>query len=79
MKRNHLNFGFKRAKKILEIEENSKIAVVGDQVLTDVLGANRCNMYSILVDPIKTKDIFITRINRLIEKRILKRYFEKNK
>ena len=79
MQRNHLNFGFKIAKKILEIEENSKIAVVGDQVLTDVLGANRCNMYSILVDPIKTKDIFITRINRLIEKRILKRYFEKNK
>lgn len=70
-----LKFGFKKAKKILQIENNNQIAVVGDQVLTDVLGANRCKMHSILVAPLKNKDIFVTRFNRLIEKQILKKYF----
>ncbi len=72
-----LKFGFKKAKKILEIEDNKTIAVIGDQVLTDVFGANRCKMYSILVKPLKKEDIFVTKINRLIEKQILKNYFKK--
>ena len=29
--------------------------------MTDVIGANRCKMFSILVKPIKEKDIFITK------------------
>ena len=66
----------KKAKKILEIEDNKTIAVIGDQVLTDVFGANRCKMYSILVKPLKKEDIFVTKINRLIEKQILKSYFK---
>ncbi len=73
-----LKFGFNKAKKILELDSKN-IAVVGDQVLTDVFGANRSNMYSILVKPLNEKDIFITRFNRMIEKRILKRYLENNK
>lgn len=71
-----LKFGFKKAKKILEIEDNKTIAVIGDQVLTDVFGANRCKMYSTLVKPLKKEDIFVTKINRLIEKQILKSYFK---
>ena len=71
-----LKFVFKKAKKILEIEDNKTIAVIGDQVLTDVFGANRCKMYSILVKPLKKEDIFVTKINRLIEKQILKSYFK---
>lgn len=71
-----LKFGFKKAKKILETEDNKTIAVIGDQVLTDVFGANRCKMYSILVKPLKKEDIFVTKINRLIEKQILKSYFK---
>ncbi len=72
-----LKFGFKKAQKMLNIN-NKNIAVVGDQLLTDVLGANRNNMYSILVKPLNNNDIFVTKINRMIEKRILKNYF-KNK
>ena len=71
--------GFKKAKKILNIEDNTSIAVVGDQILTDVFGANKCKMYSILVSPIKSKDIFVTRINRIIEKQILKKYYKDKK
>ena len=71
--------GFKKAKKILNIEDNTSIAVVGDQILTDVFGANKCKMYSILVSHIKSKDIFVTRINRIIEKQILKKYYKDKK
>ena len=69
---------FKKAKELLK-EDNENIAVVGDQVMTDVFGANRSNMYSILVEPIGEKDIIVTRLNRLIAKRILKRYYSKEK
>lgn len=68
--------GFKKAKEMLEIDKAENIAVVGDQVLTDVYGANRCNMYSILVEPIKNKDIFVTKFNRIVERKILKKYYE---
>ena len=54
--------------------ESSKIAVVGDQIFTDVLGANRMGMFSILVEPIEEKDIFITVIKRPIENYIKKKY-----
>lgn len=73
-----LKKGFKKAKDILGLE-NNQIAVVGDQIFTDVIGANRCKMFSILVKPISKKDIFITVIKRPIENWIIKRYIEKGK
>ena len=47
---------------------------IGDQIFTDILGANRCKMFSILVDPITEKDIILTRIKRPIERYIMKQY-----
>ena len=49
------------------------IGVVGDQIFTDVLGANRLKMYSILVEPISDKDLFVTRFNRKLEYVVKKR------
>lgn len=74
-----LKRGFYKAKKKINVTDNKSIAVVGDQIMTDVFGANRCKMYSILVEPIKNKDIFVTRFNRIIEKKILKKYYSVNK
>lgn len=68
-----LKSGFKRAKKILKLE-NEQMGVVGDQILTDVIGANRSKMFPILVKPIDEKDIFITKIKRPIEEFIIKKY-----
>ena len=68
-----LKSGFLRAKELLKLD-NEDIAVVGDQIFTDVLGANRCDMFSILVKPIQEKDYLITRIKRPLEKYIIKRY-----
>ena len=45
---------------------------------TDVIGANRCKMFPILVEPISKKDILITKWKRPIEKCIIKRYVRKH-
>ena len=65
--------GFKKAAKMLQ-EKNENIAVVGDQIFTDVIGANRCKMFSILVEPIEKKDLLVTKIKRPLENYIIKRY-----
>ena len=46
---------------------SENIAVIGDQLLTDILGGNKMNMYSILVDPITKHETIWTKINRSIE------------
>lgn len=56
--------------KIMKLYDRTpeQIACVGDQLLTDVYGANRLNMTSILVNPMSKKDRKITYVNRVIEK-----------
>lgn len=49
-----------------------EIACVGDQLLTDIMGANKMGMTSILINPISKKDRFVTLPNRVIEKIIMK-------
>lgn len=70
--------GFIKAKKILNLNVE-QIGVVGDQILTDVIGANRMGMFSILVKPIEEKDIWITRIKRPLENKIIKNYIQNKK
>lgn len=48
--------------------KNNEIACIGDQLLTDVWGANRVDLTSILVNPLTSKDNGVTLLNRLIEK-----------
>ncbi len=68
--------GFNRALRILNLK-NENVAVIGDQIFTDVIGANRMKMHSILVEPIEKKDIFITVLKRPIENMIKHRYIRK--
>lgn len=70
-----LKKGFKKAIKMLGLK-NNEIAAIGDQIFTDVIGANRMKIYSILVEPIEEKDIFVTLIKRPIENYIKKKYIE---
>ncbi len=53
--------------------KDNEIACIGDQLLTDVLGANRMGFFSILVNPISDNDLFGTKINRIFERRIFKK------
>jgi len=71
-----LKKGFNSAKDILGLEAKN-IAVVGDQIMTDVLGGNRSGMFTILTKPLDKRDIFITRIKRPLENIIIKRYMKK--
>ena len=61
-------------KKILELYhfKIDEVACIGDQLLTDILGANRMGLTSILVNRVAKYEMFPTRVNRFIEKRILK-------
>ncbi len=63
----------KNYKKILTVYkmEPEQIACIGDQLLTDILGANKMGMMSVLVNPISKKDRSCTLINRVIEKIIM--------
>lgn len=73
-----LKRGFKKAQKELQLEKN-EIAVIGDQIFTDIIGANRSKMFSILVNPVAKKDLFMTKIKRPLEEMIVKSYVKKQK
>ncbi len=73
-----LKRGFKKAREKLGLKSEN-IAVIGDQIFTDVIGANRNKMFSILVNPIAKKDIWITKLKRPMEEWIVKSYVKKQK
>lgn len=52
---------------------------VGDQLFTDVYGANRAGMYSILSEPINPKEEIQIVLKRYLEKVVLYFYKKKNK
>lgn len=73
--------GFLKIQKELKLAPE-QIGVVGDQIFTDVIGGNRCKMFTILVEPIDKKDLLITAWKRPIEEKIKEKYRktkEKNK
>lgn len=47
--------------------------IIGDQLISDVLGGKRLGIKTILVDPLSKKDLKITKINRLLEFLIIKK------
>lgn len=64
-----LKYGFKKALKAIGLKNPDTVILVGDQIMTDVLGGNRMGFYTILVNPIQRKsDILPTRINRKMER-----------
>lgn len=56
-----------------------EVVVVGDQLLTDVLGGNSAGFKTILVVPIVQSDAPITKFNRRIERMIMNRLRKKGK
>ena len=68
--------GFKQVQKELNLRPES-IGVVGDQIFTDIIGGNRVQMFTILVDPVTPKDYWYTAWKRPIEN-IVKRKIKKS-
>lgn len=75
-----LKGGFKKIlKKASRKYSPNEIVAIGDQLMTDVFAANRMNYTSILVKAIDRKtETWTTRINRSLEKHVLKRLMKKH-
>lgn len=58
--------GFRKALGALGLPAR-EVAVVGDQVFTDVLGGNLVGAYTVLVPPLREKEFFYTRFIRMLE------------
>lgn len=65
-------YAFRRGLKMLG-SEPARTAMVGDQLFTDVLGANLMGLFSVLVTPLSPGKLPHTRLLRRVEKRILRR------
>lgn len=68
---------FNKILRIVKYEE-SEVAIIGDQILTDILGGNRAGITTILTTPLEPKDPFWTKPNRFREMRIMKKLRDKN-
>ena len=68
--RKPLALAFHKAISQMGIKKEEAV-VIGDQVLTDVLGGNRGGFHTILVVPVAQTDGFFTKFNRFAERRIL--------
>ncbi|MCC6442305.1 MAG: YqeG family HAD IIIA-type phosphatase [Armatimonadetes bacterium] len=64
--------GLRAALKAMGIGPKAAV-MVGDQIFTDILAGNRMGLYTILVKPLTSRDFAGTKINRVMEKLVLKR------
>lgn len=70
---NHFKTYPKRLKALLKHNrlDESEVALIGDQIITDIVGGNEAGITTILVNPISTKEPLLPTIYRLIEKRVM--------
>jgi len=59
-------FGFRRAMRLMGTEA-AQTALIGDQLFTDILGGNLLGVYTVLVEPLSSRDWLSTRLVRLLE------------
>lgn len=69
-----LSLGFSNGLKILGANKKNT-AVVGDQIFTDVMGANLMGMKSLMVLPIEAEDMAAFKLKRKLEKPFTDKYF----
>ena len=53
--------------------ELSDVAIIGDQLCTDILCGNKVGIKTILVNPMSREDMILTKIFRFIENRVFKK------
>ncbi|MCX7747482.1 MAG: YqeG family HAD IIIA-type phosphatase [Clostridia bacterium] len=64
---------FLKAASIMGINPNES-AVIGDQIFTDIIGGNKLNMFTVLVNPIHKSEPLFVKFKRIVERYILARY-----
>ncbi len=65
-----LPVGINKAKKMLDLADE-EIIMIGDQIMTDIRGANSAGIRSVLVKPIIETDSWKTKFNRFWERKIM--------
>lgn len=71
-----MTMGFTKAQKQFNLPY-SQIAVVGDQLYTDILGGNIKGMYTILTVPFEMENGILFKLKRKIEHQHIKKYHRK--
>lgn len=56
----------------------SEVAIIGDQLLTDIVGGNSVGITTVLVTPIEKKDPIWTKISRMRENNIMQKLRDNN-
>ena len=76
-----LPFGYLKAVKALKLKRR-EVAIVGDQIFTDILGGRCVGVKTILLTPIKLEDGWSFKVRRYLEKGVYKLHkikdFEEN-
>ncbi len=72
-----MTYGFGKAQKIFNFE-NNEIAVVGDQIYTDIMGGNLKGMFTILVTPFSLESHFFFKLKRKLENIHINKYKKRN-
>lgn len=53
--------------------EEDEVAIIGDQLNTDILGGNKIGITTILINPVSQNDPFWVKPSRIYERRIMKK------
>ncbi|MCC5895120.1 MAG: YqeG family HAD IIIA-type phosphatase [Alkalibacterium sp.] len=69
--------GFNKALNEFDLTKD-EVLMVGDQIITDIKGANNAGIESVLVKPILDSDAWNTRLNRFVELKIMTYLINKN-
>ncbi len=56
----------------------NEIAIIGDQLLTDIVGGNKIGITTILINPSSNKNFIFSKLIRRIENRKMKKLRDKN-
>lgn len=65
--------GYIRARRMLGMKSRECV-IIGDQVFTDVVGANLCGMRSVLLEPLEPEDGLSFRVRRYFERGLREKF-----
>lgn len=68
-----LTRGLRKIKRNYHLKKK-EMAIIGDQIVTDIYAGNKYRIKTILVDPLGEKDMKVTFFNRKIENYIVNKY-----
>ena len=69
-----LSRGVRKAMRLMGTK-SQQTAIIGDQILSDIWAGKKAGITTVLVKPLSKKDLAFVHVKRLIERRLLMKYF----